>query len=57
MGNNDLRMGPTLKFFKLFLYALKFDMDRLFACLNDMGGFLDSNLTHTPTCFHHQFIM
>jgi hypothetical protein len=30
-------------------------VDRLFTCLNDMGGFLDSNLTHTPTCFHHQF--
>jgi hypothetical protein len=34
------------------MYALKFDMDRLFACLNDMGGFLESNSTHsTPTCF------
>jgi hypothetical protein len=32
-------------------------MDRLLACLNDMGGFLDSNLSDTPTFFHHQFIM
>jgi hypothetical protein len=24
-------------------------MDRVFTCLNDMGGFLDSNLTQTPT--------
>jgi hypothetical protein len=23
-------------------------MDRVFAQLNDMGGFMDSNLTHTP---------
>ena len=38
------------------MYALKFDMDRLFACLNDMGGFLDSNVTHThfiPSSYHH----
>ena len=33
----------------MFLYALEFDMDRLFACLEDMEGFLDSNITHTPT--------
>jgi hypothetical protein len=35
----------------MFLYALKFDMDRLFACLDDMEGFLDSNITHTPTLY------
>ena len=30
-------------FFKLFLYALEFDMDRLFACFYDMRGFPNSN--------------
>ena len=49
--------GKRRNVFKLYLYALKFDLDRLFACLNDMGGFMDSNLTHTPTFFHHQYIM
>jgi hypothetical protein len=31
-------------------------MDRLFTCLNDMGGFLDSNFSHThlfPSSIHH----
>ena len=28
-------------------------MDRQLVCLNDMGGFMDSNLTDTPTFFHH----
>jgi hypothetical protein len=28
-------------------------MDRLFACLDDMGGFPDSNITHTPTLYIH----
>jgi hypothetical protein len=55
--SRDLRMGPTLKFFQTVLYALKIFMDRLLACLNDMGGFLDSNLSDTPTFFHHHFIM
>jgi hypothetical protein len=31
------------------MYALKFDMDKLFTCLNDMEGFPDSNINHTPT--------
>jgi hypothetical protein len=44
-------MGPMLNSFKMFLYALKFDMDTQFACLDDMGGFLDSNITHTPTLY------
>ena len=36
-------------FFKLLLYALKFDMDKLLACLDDIGdGFLDSKMTHKP---------
>jgi hypothetical protein len=39
------------------MYALKFVMDRLLACLNDMGGFLDSNLSDTPIFFHHELIM
>ena len=59
MDNSDLWMGPTLKFFKLFLYALKFDMDRLFTFLDDMGEFLDSNMNHTPTLYigsHPHFI-
>jgi transposase InsO family protein len=43
--------------FKLHLYSLKFDLNRLFTYLIDMGGFLDSNLTDTPTFFHHQCIM
>jgi hypothetical protein len=37
--------------------GLKFDMDRTLTCLNDMGGFHNSNLTHTPTLFHHKFII
>jgi hypothetical protein len=35
----------------MFLYALKFDMDRLFACLDDMEGFPDSDITHTPILY------
>jgi hypothetical protein len=49
--------GQLRNVFKLYLYALKFDQDRLFTCLDDMRGFLDSYLTDTPTLFHHQFIM
>jgi hypothetical protein len=26
-------------------------MDRLFTCLDDMEGFPDSNITHTPTLY------
>jgi len=37
----------------MFIYTLKFDMDRLFACLDDMGGFPDSTITHTPTLYIH----
>ena len=33
--------GQCWIFFKQFLYALKFVMDRLLACLKNMGGFLD----------------
>jgi hypothetical protein len=33
------------------MYAPKFDMDRLFACLDDMGEFLDSKITDTPTVY------
>ena len=39
-------MGPTLKFFNLCLYALKFDMVMVYACIVDMGGCWDSNMTH-----------
>jgi hypothetical protein len=28
------------------VYGLKFDMVRLDACIDGMGGFLDSNMTH-----------
>jgi hypothetical protein len=35
----------------MFLYALEFLMDTLFACLDDMEGFPNSNITHTPTLY------
>jgi hypothetical protein len=34
-------------FFSLYLYALKFDMAIIDACVDGMGGFRDSNTTHT----------
>jgi hypothetical protein len=41
-------MGTTFFFFiSLCLYALKFDMVIVDACVDGMGGFQDSNITHT----------
>ena len=37
----------------MFLYETRFDMDRLVTCLDDMEGFLDSKITHTPTLYIH----
>ena len=34
-------------FFSLYLYTLKFDMVIVDACVDGMGGFKDSNMTHT----------
>ena len=41
--------GDNVEIFIFFLYALKFHMVRLVACLDGMGGFSDSNMTHTTT--------
>ena len=49
-GNNDLWMGPTLNFFKCFLYAPNFEMDILLSCLDDMGEFPNSNSSMTSAC-------
>ena len=57
VGNDNMLMGTTLKFFQTVSVCIEIYMDRLFACLIDMGGFLNSNLSNTPTFFHHQFIM
>jgi hypothetical protein len=51
LSGNEPILGLNSNFFKMFLYALKFDMDRLFACIEDMGGFLNSNMTHKSTLY------
>ena len=39
------------------MYALKFDMDRLLACLDDIGGgFLDSKMTHKPSIISRSLV-
>ena len=44
-------------FFKLLLYALKFDMDRLLACPNDIGdGFRDSKMTHKTNIINRSLV-
>ena len=32
----------------MFLYAPKFGIDRQFTCLDNMGGFMDSNIYSIP---------
>jgi hypothetical protein len=43
-------MGPTLKFFQN-VSVCTIDMDGLFACLDDMEGFTESNITHKPNLY------
>ena len=59
MGKVTSQRGQHWNFVKLLVYALKFDMDRLFTWIDDMGGFLESNITHTPTLYigSHPFFL
>ena len=59
MGKVTSQRGQHWNFFKLLVYALKFDMDRLFTWIDDMGGFLEWNITHTPTLYigSHPFFL
>jgi hypothetical protein len=55
--------GQRCNFFNMCLYASKFDMVRLYTCLDSMGGFQDSRMYDAPTqslrssTFSSMFIM